>query len=105
MTQTAHPLDAAAEAAKPRSLASMFGVLSDLVALAKPRITFMVVVTTAGGLWLARRANAATPDSSGAHANVLLLCAILGTALIVSGANALNMYLERDVDRKMERTR
>jgi protoheme IX farnesyltransferase len=30
---------------------------------------------------------------------------LLGTALIVSGANALNMYLERDTDRLMERTR
>jgi protoheme IX farnesyltransferase len=104
MTQTAHPLASASEAAKSRTPASLVAVAADLVALAKPRITFMVVVTTAGGLLLARRAHAAVAPAFGASLAVLV-CAILGTSLIVAGANALNMYLERDVDRKMERTK
>jgi len=66
----------------------------DLVALAKPRITLLVITTTAGGLWLAPvRVDALT-----------IALALLGTVLIVAGANALNMYIERDVDRRMTRT-
>lgn len=67
----------------------------DLIALSKPRITGMVMVTTGGGLWLA-------------PAKVSTLTAALtlvGVGLIVSGANALNMFLERDLDGLMKRTK
>lgn len=74
---------------------SVRGVVRDLVALTKPRITFMVVVTTAGGLWLA----------PGHVSPMLAMWAILGTALVVSSANALNCWMERDVDRHMARTK
>jgi len=73
--------------------------MADVLALAKPRITLMVVITTAGGLWLAHRSGAA------ALATSTVLCALLGTALIVAGANALNMVLERDIDGRMDRTK
>ncbi len=72
---------------------------ADLVALAKPRITLMVVITTAGGLWLAHRSGAAALAASA------VICALFGTALIVAGANALNMFLERDIDARMDRTK
>jgi len=77
--------------ALPRPLATLAAVIE----LAKPRITFMVLVTTAVGLWLA----------PGPHAPAMLAAALLGTTLVVAGANALNMYLERDVDALMTRTR
>ena len=68
--------------------------LRDVVALAKPRITGMVLLTAAGGLWLAP-----------AHVSHLgWAMTLLGTGLIVSGANALNMYIERDTDGLMKRT-
>jgi len=67
---------------------------SDLVALAKPRITALVVFTTASGLWLA-------PHGLPVRTVVLTL---LGTVLIVAAANVLNMYLERDSDALMSRT-
>jgi protoheme IX farnesyltransferase len=70
-------------------------VVRDFVALAKPRITTIVVLTTAGGLFLA-------PVRPSAQTT---LSALIGVALIVAGANALNMVLERDVDRHMARTR
>jgi protoheme IX farnesyltransferase len=73
----------------------------DLVALTKPRITFMVLVTAAGGLFLARRA----PALDVALSSSLVLSTLIGTALIVAGANALNMYIERDIDRNMARTK
>jgi protoheme IX farnesyltransferase len=83
-----------------RVVAGPGALLRDLITLAKPRITLMVVITAAGGLFLAKRA---------AHANAsapaTVVATLLGTALIVAGANALNMYIERDVDRRMERTK
>ena len=72
----------------------------DFVALAKPRITLMVIITTAGGLFLAPSDSVGHPLSS-----LTVVCALLGTSLIVAGANALNMYLERESDRHMARTR
>lgn len=69
--------------------------LRDLFALAKPRITLMVLFTTAGGLWLA-------PVPVATSTTVF---ALLGTMLIVSGANALNMVWERDIDGLMKRTK
>jgi protoheme IX farnesyltransferase len=66
----------------------------DFVALVKPRITLLVVFTTAGGLWLA-------PVRAGARTIAFTL---LGTVLIVAAANVLNMYLERDSDALMTRT-
>lgn len=73
---------------------------ADLVALTKPRVTSLVVTTTLGGVWLAARTlRGSAPEPK------LLAATLLGTALIVAGANALNMYLERDSDALMERTR
>ena len=74
----------------------------DLVTLAKPRITLMVVITAAGGLFLANRAGRL--DEHG-MASSTVFWTLLGLALIVSGANALNMYIERDIDRHMDRTK
>lgn len=70
-------------------------VLRDVAALAKPRLATLVLCTTAGGLWLA------PGHRDGLSAVVLLL----GTALVVGAANALNNFLERDVDALMRRTR
>lgn len=69
--------------------------LADLVALAKPRITAMVLITATGGYLLA-------PGAANPARFVLML---LGTALVVASANALNMYIERDIDALMTRTR
>src|SRR5450432_2621969 len=67
----------------------------DLVALAKPRITGMVVITFVGALCLA----------PGRIARWRAIMTLIGTALLVAASNTLNMYLERDVDPLMERTR
>ena len=72
----------------------------DFVALAKPRITLNVVITAAGGLYLSRRMPGAEALSL-----VTIVSTIVGCALIVAGANALNMYIERDVDKHMPRTK
>lgn len=67
----------------------------DLVALVKPRIMVMALLTAAGAMSLA--------PSDVPVGRALWL--ILGTALIVGSANTLNMWLERDIDCLMARTR
>lgn len=67
----------------------------DMIALVKPRITMMVVATGAVGLYLA-------PVAPRPATKLGLL---VGMTLLVGGANALNMYLERDIDGRAERTK
>lgn len=67
----------------------------DLVALTKPSVTWLTIIMAAGGMWLA-------PGSVGPG---LALWTLLGTALAVGSANALNMVLERHSDGLMHRTR
>jgi heme o synthase len=88
---------------------------ADLVSLTKPRITVMVVATMLGGMWVASRyvraglsggsALAPVSTSDGGVSAARLALALFGTVLVVSGASVLNMYIERDTDRLMERTR
>lgn len=68
---------------------------ADVISLTKPRITGLVLATFAGGMWLA-------PGTLPAWRIIMTL---IGTALVVSASNTLNMYLERDADGLMERTR
>lgn len=99
------PVEPAFEAEKSESRRVVASnQLADYVALAKPRITLMVVITTAGGLWLAHRASLNAADASPLTWPIVV-CTLLGTVLVVAGANALNMYIERDFDRKMARTK
>lgn len=91
------------DGARSSSAAIAPSVVADLISLAKPRITVMVVTTMLGGMWVASRyARAAGADP---RPTAELAIALLGTALVVSGANALNMYIERDTDRLMDRTK
>jgi len=74
---------------------------ADLLALTKPRITLLVVLTVAAGFVLA------TPLSGGAWTMSswrLLLHTLFGAAIVAAGTNALNQVLERDVDGLMLRT-
>ncbi len=83
--------------AQPAVRAQFGGIawLRGLIALGKPRITGLVVITFAGGLWLA----------PGPIARWRALMTLIGTAFLVAASNTFNMYLERDVDPLMERTR
>jgi heme o synthase len=68
---------------------------SDYLALTKPRITLMVVLTALMGFVLA------SPETP----KVLpLLAALVGTGLVAAGASALNMVMERRTDALMRRT-
>src|SRR5262245_38945844 len=76
---------------RPRALHN-----ADFIELTKPRITFLVLITTLVGFYMGSRD----------RLNLLLLLhAIIGTGLVASGASALNQYFERDLDARMVRTR
>ncbi len=66
----------------------------DLVMLTKPRIISLLLVTTVAPMFAAGR------PSLG-----LVLLVTLGGYLMAGGANAVNMYLDRDIDDRMARTR
>ena len=68
----------------------------DYIALMKPRIIVLLLFTALGGMFLAAEG---TPV-------VTLTIAVLGAGALASGgANALNQWLERDLDGQMSRTR
>ena len=75
--------------------ATVLRVASDYLTLTKPPIVLLLLITAIGGMFLAARGG---PSLS----IVLLVCA--GGALGAGGANALNHFLEKDIDAWMSRT-
>ena len=73
---------------RPRSLAA------DLVMLTKPRIISLLLVTTAAPMYIA-----------GSPSWLTLLIVMVGGYLMAGGANAVNMYIDQDIDDRMARTR
>ena len=69
---------------------------TDLVALAKPRLNMLVVVSAVAGYVMA---------SGDTHDVWRLLFMIVGTALVAGGASAFNQIIEREPDALMQRTR
>jgi heme o synthase len=69
---------------------------ADFLVLTKPRVVLMVLVTTLVGFHV---------GSVGVSDPLRLLHALIGTGLAAAGSLALNQFLERDVDGRMERTR
>ena len=67
----------------------------DFLELTKPRLSSLVLLVVALGAWL---------GSAGAVDASTLVLAVLGTALVAGGANALNMVIERGLDARMART-
>jgi heme o synthase len=72
--------------------------LGDSIELTKPRITLMVVITSAVGMLMA------APGGALAVSPLLVISTLGGTWLLAAGASALNMWWERDVDARMRRT-
>jgi protoheme IX farnesyltransferase len=77
------------------ALADASGRLAAYVALTKPRLTRMVLVTVATGFLLGGR--------GASHPSTLALT-LVGTWLVAGGASAWNQYLERVSDQRMRRT-
>jgi protoheme IX farnesyltransferase len=69
--------------------------VSAYIELTKPRITFLIVLTSAAGFSLGSR---------GVVDYLLLTHAMIGVALLSSGLATLNQFMERDLDALMRRT-
>ncbi|MGH9193536.1 MAG: heme o synthase [Acidimicrobiales bacterium] len=82
-----------ASAVVPRRLLDTLG---DYVALTKPRIIELLLVTTVPTMIVAER---------GLPSLWLVAATVLGGTLAAGGANAMNMVVDRDIDRVMARTR
>jgi protoheme IX farnesyltransferase len=80
---------------KAATLAPARPAILDYLSICKPRLTAYVLMVVWAGAALASRGTA-NPW--------VVLHAILGTALVASGASALNMVLERRWDQRMRRT-
>src|SRR6516225_2346216 len=76
-------------------VASEKGWVSVYSELFKARLTFLVLLTTLVGFYLGFR---------GPVDYLLMVHTLLGTALVASGASALNQLIERAHDAKMRRT-
>jgi protoheme IX farnesyltransferase len=74
----------------PRSRAAAY------LALTKPRIIELLLVTTVPTMVVAAR---------GLPSLGLVVATVVGGTLAAGGANAINMFVDRDIDRLMQRTR
>jgi len=79
--------------------------VADFVELTKPRITLMVLITTIVGFYMGSQKGEPWLLFLQTIPVLPLLHTIVGTALVASGASALNQYIERDLDARMVRTR
>ncbi len=70
-------------------------VIQDYIELTKPRIIVLLLITTAGSMWIA---------SEGKVDLFLLFITVLGGAIAAASANAINCLYDRDIDAIMERT-
>jgi len=78
----------------PRSRA--WQLVSDYVALTKPRIVLLLLITALAAMIVA---------AHGWPGNDVVLAVMVGGALAAGGANAINMWFDRDIDAEMYRTR
>lgn len=69
-------------------------LLRDMVTLTKPRIISLLLVTTVAPMFVA-----------GNPTWLSVVVVLVGGYLMAGGANAVNMYLDRDIDTQMSRTR
>jgi heme o synthase len=85
-----------AMAAPRASVTAILGVAADYLALLKPTIILLLVVTELGAMIIAAR---------GLPAPGVLIGSLIGGALAAGGAGAVNHWFDRDIDKLMPRTR
>ena len=74
---------------------SLRAQIADYIALTKPRIIELLLVTTVPTMVVAER---------GLPSVWLMAATVVGGTLAAGGANAINMYVDRDIDKVMKRT-
>ena len=73
---------------------ALSSLMRDMVSLTKPRIISLLLVTTVAPMFVA-----------GKPTWLSVLVVLVGGYLMAGGANAVNMYLDSDIDTQMSRTR
>ena len=92
----APPADGESTAASnPRRLSGVRAAVAAYVALCKPRIVELLLITAVPTLFLAYK---------GLPSLLVTVVVVLGGALAAGSANALNCYIDRDIDEIMRRT-
>jgi protoheme IX farnesyltransferase len=79
----------------PLSEANRTNSWRDFVTVTKVGITLANMMTVFAGLWL---------SSAGTADGLLILYTLLGSALVIMSGTCLNNYIDRDLDKYMERT-
>ena len=77
------------------SKATLASTLNAYIALTKPKIIILLLMTSVGGMFLAKQ---------GVPSLDLIALVLFGGSLAAAGANAINQYLEKDIDAVMSRT-
>jgi heme o synthase len=90
--QSEHDADDATERERP----SLRDTVTAYYRLTKPRIVLLLLITTVPAMLLAAR---------GLPSLWLILATLVGGTLAAGSANSINMYLDRDIDAIMRRTR
>ncbi len=90
------PVEGGAAVGAARNAPALRARCADYLALTKPRVTSLVLATTAAGFYL---------GSPGRIDIGLLLVTLLGVGLAAAGTSALNQVVEREADARMRRTR
>ena len=88
--------EAPADRVAPRPALSLKSTIGAYVRLTKPWIIVLLLVTTFAAMLIAQRGLPALP---------LVVFTLVGGALSASSANAINCYIDRDIDVIMNRTR
>jgi protoheme IX farnesyltransferase len=71
-------------------------IYSAFIELTKPRITFLILVSTSLGYYL---------GNTGQFELFNFVITIIGTTMLAGGAGAINHYIEKDLDMLMDRTK
>ncbi|RLJ70534.1 protoheme IX farnesyltransferase [Hydrogenivirga caldilitoris] len=74
---------------------SYTSTLKEYLALTKPGIVTLVLITTLGGMYIGSKGNLEP---------ITVFWTLLGTGLAAAGSAVINMFFDRDIDRVMERT-
>jgi len=80
----------------PRAASGVLAKIGSYVALTKPRIIELLLVSTVPTMIVAER---------GMPSLWLMFATVFGGTLSAGGANAINMYVDRDIDALMDRTK
>jgi protoheme IX farnesyltransferase len=96
LSPSAQDLERLGEGTRPAVASTFRQTLADYVALTKPEIISLLLVTTICTMFIATR-DMPSPW--------LILWTTIGGALSAGGANALNCYIDQDIDQEMTRTR